>query len=66
MNGRSLREVMLACPYCGERFSITVDLSAGAQCYVEDCAVCCQPIEIGVRVDADGELLGVDTASDRD
>jgi hypothetical protein len=44
------------CPYCGETIPIRLDLSAGDQSYVEDCQVCCQPILIGVRVDARGAL----------
>jgi hypothetical protein len=47
------------CPYCGEGFDINVDCSAGNQQYVEDCPVCCQPIEIATNVDFDGKLLGV-------
>ena len=47
------------CPYCGETFDISVDCSAGNQQYVEDCPVCCQPIEIATDVDLDGNLLGV-------
>ena len=58
--------VTLHCPYCGESFDTHVDLSAGSQRYVEDCAVCCRPIEVHARVDDDGELLGVDTTTDRD
>lgn len=42
------------CPYCGERLMLTVDASAGAQRYVEDCAVCCRPIELSLEVDAEG------------
>ncbi|MFI4968589.1 MAG: CPXCG motif-containing cysteine-rich protein [Lysobacterales bacterium] len=61
-----LETITLACPYCGESFATTVDLSAGSQRYVEDCAVCCRPIEVSVRVGEDGELLGVGTATDRD
>lgn len=61
-----LETLVLSCPYCGESFSTTVDLSAGSQRYVEDCAVCCKPIEIALRVDENGELLGVDAATDRD
>jgi hypothetical protein len=49
----------VACPYCGEVIPIRLDLSAGDQTYVEDCQVCCQPIQIGVRVDAAGELDAV-------
>jgi len=51
-----LDEVKVRCPYCGERFSAVVDASAGAQSYVEDCPVCCRPIEIAVDVDADGSV----------
>jgi uncharacterized protein (UPF0212 family) len=47
------------CPYCGEGFDIDVDCSAGDQQYVEDCPVCCQPIEIATTVGLDGELIGV-------
>jgi hypothetical protein len=47
-------EVELSCPYCGEPLSIVVDETGGrAQTYIEDCAVCCQPIEVRAEVDAD-------------
>lgn len=58
--------VQLACPYCGEGFETGVDVSAGAQSYVEDCPVCCRPIEMTVRVDDDGRLRDMRTATDRD
>ncbi len=61
-----LEAITLNCPYCGESFSTTADLSAGSQRYIEDCAVCCRPIEVTLRVDEDGGLLGVDTSTDRD
>ena len=44
------------CPYCGEAVSCVIDGSAGTQCYVEDCEVCCQPIEIRCDFDLDGQL----------
>lgn len=46
----------ITCPYCGETIQIRLDLSAGDQSYVEDCQVCCQPILVGVQVDARGML----------
>jgi hypothetical protein len=46
----------VACPYCGEYLSIQLDLSAGSQSYVEDCQVCCQPIQMSLRVADDGTL----------
>ena len=61
-----LEAVVIHCPYCGEAFETSVDLSAGSQRYIEDCAVCCKPIEVLLRVGGDGELLDVSTATDRD
>jgi len=48
----------VACPYCGEYLSLQLDLSAGSQSYVEDCQVCCQPMQLTVRVADDGTLEG--------
>jgi hypothetical protein len=44
------------CPYCGESFETLIDLSAGSASYIEDCQVCCQPIEFKVEVDPAGAL----------
>jgi transcription elongation factor Elf1 len=44
------------CPHCGERISILLDLSAGSQSYIEDCEVCCEPIEISFEVE-EGALV---------
>ncbi|MFK2932193.1 CPXCG motif-containing cysteine-rich protein [Dyella agri] len=30
------------CPYCGEVIELLLDESVADQCYIEDCAVCCQ------------------------
>lgn len=51
--------VAIQCPYCGEQFGTAVDLSAGSFSYVEDCQVCCQPIELTAEVDESGALVGV-------
>ena len=48
--------VSVDCPYCGERYSTPVDLTAGSFRYVEDCQVCCQPIELTVEVGDTGAL----------
>jgi hypothetical protein len=41
------------CPYCGEQISMVVDLSVRQQTYVEDCEVCCNPIEVTCEVHDD-------------
>jgi len=49
-----LEEVEIECPYCGERITLLVDSSAGPQEYIEDCQVCCKPINVYVTVNEDG------------
>lgn len=49
----------IQCPYCGEPFETQVDASAGSTSYIEDCHVCCRPIEIALDVAADGSLTSV-------
>jgi len=43
--GDSTGVVEVQCPYCGEPFTTALDWSAGPASYIEDCQVCCQPIE---------------------
>jgi len=38
------------CPYCGESIEVQVDTSVGDQAYIEDCQVCCRPIELNLMV----------------
>lgn len=44
------------CPYCGESISLLIDCSEAEQAYVEDCEVCCRPIEVRVLIDHQGDL----------
>lgn len=37
------------CPYCWEEVSMLLDPSVRQQTYVEDCEICCNPIEVSVR-----------------
>jgi transcription elongation factor Elf1 len=43
-------EKNFTCPYCGENISMLLDLSEAQQHYIEDCEVCCRPIEINFTV----------------
>ena len=52
------------CPYCGEPITLAMDASAGAQRYIEDCAVCCRPITVVLEVDDDGVASAVGYAQD--
>lgn len=52
-----LESVMVQCPYCGEPFETFADCSAGDAAYIEDCPVCCAPIEFALTTTAGGELI---------
>ncbi|HEY5972945.1 MAG TPA: CPXCG motif-containing cysteine-rich protein [Pseudoxanthomonas sp.] len=47
----------IQCPYCGESIDIAIDDSVDRQQYVEDCQVCCRPINIVVTVEEDGATV---------
>lgn len=63
MNGM-LSEQPVGCPFCGETITLLVDASAGSQTYIEDCQVCCRPIQVTLVADAfELESVEVDCAS---
>ena len=54
--GVTMRRVV-ACAFCGEPNEIWIDPSGGShQSYVEDCQVCCQPWQVDIRFDDEGEV----------
>lgn len=44
------------CPHCFEEISMLVDPSVRRQEYIEDCEVCCNPIQIQVELE-EGEIV---------
>ena len=50
-------EQFFICPHCGEPISVLLDLSELSQEYIEDCEVCCRPIEIKYEVGENGEVV---------
>jgi hypothetical protein len=59
--GRLMPEefVSVQCPYCGERFETRIDLTTNDPGYIEDCQICCRPIEIGIEREQSGALVAV-------
>jgi hypothetical protein len=55
-------EHFFQCPYCWEDISMLLDASIRKQIYIEDCEVCCNPIEITATFE-NGELFGFDAQS---
>ncbi|MBU2995420.1 CPXCG motif-containing cysteine-rich protein [Cellulophaga baltica] len=50
-------EHFFQCPYCWEEISMLLDVSVTRQTYIEDCEVCCNPIELTLEF-SDSELVG--------
>ena len=41
-----MEEHFFQCPYCWEEISMLLEPSSTEQQYIEDCEVCCRPIQI--------------------
>lgn len=49
-------EYFFYCPYCFSSISMLVDPSITTQKYIEDCEVCCRPIEVNCKIE-DNEIV---------
>ncbi|WP_009032757.1 CPXCG motif-containing cysteine-rich protein [Indibacter alkaliphilus] len=49
-------EHFFQCPLCFEEISMLLDSSVYKQKYIEDCEVCCNPIEVNFEFE-EGELF---------
>ncbi|MCR9203283.1 MAG: CPXCG motif-containing cysteine-rich protein [Halobacteriovoraceae bacterium] len=52
----SEEEVYFQCPFCFESISMVFESLYGGQKYIEDCQVCCSPIEVSYRVH-EGQII---------
>ena len=60
---RSIAEEAIDCPFCGENLRVLIDLSVESQSYIEDCQVCCRPMQLSYAVtDQDTVTVEVDCA----
>lgn len=44
-------EHSFTCPFCGEVISMVLDTSCHGVTYIEDCEVCCNPLEITYTIE---------------
>ncbi|MDJ0646034.1 MAG: CPXCG motif-containing cysteine-rich protein [Flavobacteriaceae bacterium] len=49
-------EHFFQCPYCWETISMLLDISVRTDAYIEDCEVCCRPIQISFTADSENLL----------
>jgi len=47
----------ITCPFCWETINILLDPSVAEQEYIEDCQVCCNPINFTVTFSSEGESI---------
>jgi hypothetical protein len=52
-----LLERDIYCPYCGELQTVLIDTLEEEQTYIEDCQVCCRPIDFIISVDNQGDVV---------
>ncbi|MEW6055995.1 MAG: CPXCG motif-containing cysteine-rich protein [Bdellovibrionota bacterium] len=52
----SEQEISTQCPYCFSPIVVVCEPFSGTQTYVEDCEVCCKPIQISYRTDEDSNI----------
>ena len=43
-------EHFFTCPYCWEQISMLLDPDMSGESYIEDCQVCCNPIEVEFEI----------------
>lgn len=48
-----MEEYFFQCPHCWQEISVLVDLSVTEQQYIEDCEVCCNPIQFEITTDTE-------------
>jgi len=48
----------IACPHCGEIFETTIDSSQRSHSTIEDCPVCCRPMQLDVACEP-GEIISI-------
>ena len=47
----NITEHFFQCPYCWETISMLIDTSQTSQAYIEDCEVCCNPIQLDLKIE---------------
>jgi len=54
MKMNELMPSTVQCPYCWEMIEVLIDVSVNEQAYIEDCQVCCRPINFSVTENESG------------
>ena len=60
----SLETHSAQCPYCGETIEVDIEPLEESQTFIEDCSVCCHPIQYAVTTNSDDEIEVVASRSE--
>lgn len=60
----ALESYSVQCPYCGETIEVDVEPLEETQSYIEDCTVCCRPVQYEVTQNEDDEVEVIASRSD--
>jgi hypothetical protein len=52
-------ESTVVCPSCWEETTVLIDVSGDEHTMIEDCQVCCNPMELTFTIE-DGELVSIE------
>jgi hypothetical protein len=55
----SLETHDILCPYCGESIEVDIEMLDTVQEYVEDCSICCRPIQFRITRGDEGPDIDV-------
>jgi transcription elongation factor Elf1 len=55
-------EYFFQCPHCWEDISMLIDTSQHQQNYIEDCEICCNPLQVDVATNG-VEIINFDVNS---
>ena len=53
----ALNEYQLTCPYCWEVYSLVMESEADTVELIEDCQICCHPIQLRMETAKDGQVI---------
>ncbi len=59
-----MKEHFFQCPYCWEQISMLLEPSLYPQHYIEDCEVCCRPIQISYYFEKELESFSAESLED--
>jgi len=60
----SLETLSVQCPYCGETVEVDIEVLEEAQSFIEDCSVCCRPMQLEVSTNSEDEVEVIASRSD--